>query len=162
MATGQKAELVLTDEEKKAAKHVPSWKATLLDVVTEKVKLPRETGDLHWHYAFEVSNLIDGKRWCRHLRDRAGRLPAGEVLRQGRAYANQLLAGWSRRHRHPIGFGDTQPRNLPIQLVRPGEFRVGAYQTGVLAQRGALRRRRTSRRRADLMVAGPVSRMFGA
>jgi hypothetical protein len=79
-ATGQKAELVLTDEEKKAAKHVPSWKATLLDIVTEKVKFPRETGDLHWHYAYEVSNLIDGKRSVLDIYRivRAASLSAGE------------------------------------------------------------------------------------
>ena len=79
-ATGQKAELALTDEEKQAAKHVPSWKATLLDVVTEKVKFPRETGDLHWHYAYEVDNLIDGKRSALDIYRivRAASLSAGE------------------------------------------------------------------------------------
>jgi hypothetical protein len=79
-ATGQKAELVLTDEEKQAAKRVPSWKATLLDTVTEKVKLPRESGELHWHYAYEVSNLIDSRRSALEIYRivRAASLSAGE------------------------------------------------------------------------------------
>ncbi len=79
-ATGQKAELVLTDDEQRAAKRVPSRKATLLDVVTEKVKFPRETGDLHWHYAYEVNNLIDGKRSVLDIYRivRAASLSAGE------------------------------------------------------------------------------------
>ena len=78
--TGQNGGLVLTDDEKQAAKRVPSWKATLLDVVTEKVKLPRETGDMHWHYAYEVSNLIDGKRSVLDIYRvvRAASLSAGE------------------------------------------------------------------------------------
>ena len=96
-ATGQKAELVLTDEEKQAAKRVPSWKATLLDVLTEKVKLPGETEALHWHYAFEVRNLIDGRRSVLDIYRivRAASLSAGEWYygKVELSGVNQLLAG---------------------------------------------------------------------
>jgi hypothetical protein len=60
--TGQKPAVVLSDAEGKAAARIPAWKASLLDIQTEKVKLPRGGEDLHGHYAFEVNNLIDGKR----------------------------------------------------------------------------------------------------
>jgi hypothetical protein len=60
--TGQKPAVVLSDAEGKAAARIPAWKASLLDIQTEKVKLPRGMEDLHGHYAFEVNNLIDGKR----------------------------------------------------------------------------------------------------
>jgi hypothetical protein len=60
--TGRKAEVVLTEEEKQAAVRIPSWKATLLDTQTEKVKMPDSPENLHWHYVFEINNLIDGKR----------------------------------------------------------------------------------------------------
>ena len=79
-ATGHKPAPALTDEEKQAAGRVPAWKASLLDIVTEKVRLPRETDGLHWHYAFEVSNLIDGKRSALDIYRmvRAAALSAGE------------------------------------------------------------------------------------
>ncbi len=60
--SGQKPAVVLSDEEKLAAVRIPAWKVSLLDIQTNKVKLPRGVEDLHWHYAFEVNNLIDGKR----------------------------------------------------------------------------------------------------
>ena len=61
-ATGQRPAVVLTDAEGQAEARIPAWKASLLDIQTEKVRLPRGVEDLHWHYAFEVNNLIDGKR----------------------------------------------------------------------------------------------------
>jgi len=61
-ATGQKPAVVLSDAEAQAAGRIPAWKASLLDIQTEKVRLPRGMEDLHGHYAFEVNNLIDGKR----------------------------------------------------------------------------------------------------
>ena len=91
---------------KQAAKRVPSWKATLLDVLTEKVKFPRETGDLHWHYAYEVNNLIDGRRSVLDIYRivRAAALSAGEWYygKVELSEVNQLLAGprKGRRHQH--------------------------------------------------------------
>jgi hypothetical protein len=61
-ATGQKPELVLTEEEKQAAARAPAWKASLLDILTEKIKFPQSAGDLHGHYILEINNLIDGRR----------------------------------------------------------------------------------------------------
>ena len=61
-ATGQRPAVVLSDAEGQAAARIPAWKASLLDIQTEKVRLPRGGEDLHGHYAFEVNNLIDGKR----------------------------------------------------------------------------------------------------
>jgi hypothetical protein len=61
-ATGQKPAVVLSEAEGQAAARIPAWKASLLDIQTEKVRLLRGVEDMHWHYAFEVNNLIDGKR----------------------------------------------------------------------------------------------------
>ena len=60
--TGQRPAVVLSDAEGQAAARIPAWKASLLDIQTEKVRLPRGMEDLHGHYVFEVNNLIDGKR----------------------------------------------------------------------------------------------------
>ena len=60
--TGQRPAVILSDAEGQAAARIPAWKASLLDIQTEKVRLPRGGEDLHWHYTFEVNNLIDGKR----------------------------------------------------------------------------------------------------
>jgi hypothetical protein len=60
--SGQKPELVLTEEEEKAGARTPSWKMTLLEMQSETAKRPEPPENLHWHYAFEAMNLIDGKR----------------------------------------------------------------------------------------------------
>jgi hypothetical protein len=61
-AAGRMPELVLTEEEQQAAARAPAWKASLLDILTEKIKLPQAGSDMHWHYIFEINNLIDGRR----------------------------------------------------------------------------------------------------
>jgi hypothetical protein len=79
-SSGRSPGVVLNEQEKKAAVRVPSWKATLLEVQTEKVKLPDGPDGLHGHYVFEVRNLIDGKRSVLEIYEkvRAAALSAGE------------------------------------------------------------------------------------
>ena len=114
-ATGQKAELTLTDEENQAGKRVPSWKATLLDVVTEKVKLPREAGNLHWHYVYEVGNLVDGRRSVLDIYRivRAASLSAGEWYygKVELSEVNRLLESLEKSGAIEFRGQATQPRN---------------------------------------------------
>jgi len=114
-ATGQKAELTLTDEENQAGKRVPSWKATLLDVVTEKVKLPREAGNLHWHYVYEVGNLVDGRRSVLDIYRivRAASLSAGEWYygKVELSEVNRLLESLEKSGAIKFWGQATQPRN---------------------------------------------------
>lgn len=78
--TGQKPSAAPADEEKRAATLIPAWKASLLDTVTEKVRVPADVEGLHWHYAFEVCNLIDARRSALEIYRmvRAASLSAGE------------------------------------------------------------------------------------
>ena len=79
-ALGQKPELLLSEEEKQAAGRIPVWKAALLDLLTEKLKLAGPPEDLHGHYIFEINNLIDGRRSTLDIYRlvRAAALSAGE------------------------------------------------------------------------------------
>lgn len=61
-ASGQKAEVVPTEEERQAGAKIPSWKMSLLETQSEKFKMPEPPEHLHWHYVFEATNLIDGRR----------------------------------------------------------------------------------------------------
>jgi len=79
-ALGRKPEIVLSKAETTAAGRIPVWKATLLDLQTERVKPPDAPEDLHGHYVFEINNLIDGKRSALDIYRfvRAAALSAGE------------------------------------------------------------------------------------
>jgi len=79
--TGVQPPLVLSDEEKAANEQIPEWTATLAESL-EKLRGQMGGGaqDLHPFYAFEVRNLIDGKRSVLDIyrMTRAAALSAGE------------------------------------------------------------------------------------
>lgn len=79
-STGANAKVTLSDEEAEAGQQVPAWKISLLDALTNVVNVPRGIQGLHGHYAFEIRNLIDGKRSVLDIYHtvRAAALSAGE------------------------------------------------------------------------------------
>jgi len=80
--TGAKGALALSAEEKAANERVPEWTVPLAESLEKLREQPDERGrdGLHRFYAFEVLNLIDGRRSVVDIyrRVRAAALAAGE------------------------------------------------------------------------------------